>query len=506
VTPRASSGRAARQGAVLGLGSQMARQLLSVLATVVLARLLTPTDFGIVAAANTLLGLVAIGTTLGFAPAVIRRASVDDTFLSSMFWTSLAVAVVGAGGVMALSPLLASMFGRPDAALYLVVLAPALVCDVCASIPLALLQRRLQFHSLYGCQTGSMVVYVAVQVVLAFAGAGAWAVILGQLAMSTTNLAAAVVLARWYPRFRFRADLVRDEVGFASGVMTGQVLAYGLKSLDYWAVGRSLGGSALGVYYIAFQLPSILRLRMSSVSRQVLFPVFVHERESNERTAAIYLSTMRLQIGLGLPAMVGVAAVSAPLILVFFGDQWAASIEPMRWLALAAVFEIIISPAGSIAIAHGRLRPYLASLVVRLVVMVAALVAAGALGTGLTAFAVAMLLQSVLGAVVTQVMVARPLGLPTAAVVRPLLLSAGPAALMYVAVRALLAEVATLPAPVELALGVLVGAAVHVAALRVLSRSELAFLSRQAAAMLRSVTRRRPRSDAPATAPQPVEG
>jgi PST family polysaccharide transporter len=291
--------------------------------------------------------------------------------------------------------------------------------------------------------------------------------------------------------------VVRAELGFAGGIFTSQVLSYGLKSADYWVVGRTLGDAALGVYYMAFQLPSIVRLRMSNVSRQVLFPVFAQESQSRERVASIYLKAMRLQIGLGLPMMIGLAALAAPITAVFFGPQWDAAVVPTRWLAVAAVFEIVTSPAGSIAIAHGRLRPFLASLAVRLMVMLAALLVAAEVGSGLEAFALAMVVQSAAGAVITQMMVARPLGLPAAAVVRPLAVSMVPALLMYAAVQELLVLLpAGVPDFVGLVIGVPVGMLVYVAALFAVSRSELAFLRRQAGALTRSFTRRAARSAA----------
>jgi PST family polysaccharide transporter len=488
-----ATGRAARRGAVFGLSSQLARQVLSVIATVVLARLLTPADFGIVAAANTLLGVAVIGTMLGFAPAVVRRPDHDEAFVSTLFWTSVAVSAPLAAVMAVASPWLAAAFGSDDAALYLAVLAPALVCDVSASIPLAMLQRDLRFKALYGCTTGSMIVYVAVQVGLAFAGFGAWAVIIGQLSMSLTNLVGAMVLARWFPRPRFAAGVVRGELGFAGAFLVGQLMAYGLKTADYWAVGRTLGGTALGIYYIAFQLPSIVRLRMSSVSRQVLFPVFVREKESADQTSHIYRTTMRLQIGLGVPAMVGMAALAEPIVQVFFGSQWLAGVEPMRWLALAAMFEIITSPAGSIAIAHGRMRPYLVSLGLRLVLMVAVLGGVAAAGGGMEAFAIAMLVQSAGGAVITQVVLAHNLGLPAASVLAPLGLSVLPAAVMYAALTGLLAVLPDLPAVALLLMLVPLGVVVHVAALWVVSRRELDYLRTQAGGFAGALSGRRRR-------------
>lgn len=497
---RGQTGRTARRGAVLGLVAQLARQLLSVVATVVLARLLVPADFGIIAAANTILGLAAVGTMLGFGPTVIRRRDHDDVFVSTLFWSSIGISGAMAILVAAMSPYLAVMFGNPDATWYLAVLAPAIVCDVSASVPLAMLQRDLRFTALYGSITGSMAVYVAVQVGLAVAGLGAWAVIIGQLAMSVTALGSALVLARWRPRLRFAGGMLRTELGFAGAILLGHVLAYALKTVDYWVVGRALGGALLGIYYIAFQLPSIVRLRMSAVSRQVLFPVFVQEQEDPEQTGRMYRTAMRLQIGVGIPAMVGMAALAEPIIRLFFGTQWLQGVDPMRWLALAAVFEIITSPAGSIAIAHGRMRPYLASLATRLVLMAAVLVVVAVAGGGMEAIAVAMLVQSAGGAVLTQVMLARPLGLPATCVLAPLGLAVIPAAAMYGALHLLLSGAGDLPGPVLLALAVPAGAVVYVLVMLVVSRRELDFLRGEVRAFVRALSSRRARRSGPATA------
>src|SRR5699024_10277570 len=113
---------------------------------------------------------------------------------------------------------------------------------------------------------------------------------------------------------------------------------------------------------------------------------------------------------------------------------------------LAAVFEIIVAGPGSIAIAHGRMRPYLSSLVTRLAVMITVLVATAVVSDDLELIAVAMLVQSVLGAVITQIMIARPLGLPIAYLVRPMAVATGPATAMYAAVAVLLAYLTGWPA------------------------------------------------------------
>lgn len=484
------TGRQARQGAVLAIGTQAAKQILSVTATVVLARILTPSDFGIVAAANSLIGLAAIGTTLGFGPSVVRREEAGHDFLSTVFWSGVAISTVLAAAVAALSPLLAAAFGRPDAAAYVAVLAPTLIFDVTAAVPLSLLQRQLRFTAMYGVLTAAMAVYVAVQIILAVAGFGPWAVIIGQLAMGCSTLTGAMVMARWRPGATFHLSIVRSELGFAGGILGGQVLSYGVKNADFWLVGRTFAGPALGAYYIAFTLPNILRQRMSNASRQVLFPVFARERSDADRTASIYNTTMRLQIALGVPAMVGLAALAAPVTAVFFGHQWDAAIEPMRWLALASVFEIITSSPGSIAIAQGRLNLYLSSLAGRLALMVAVLVAAIAAGADLEAFALAMLGQSAGGALVTQLLVARPLGLSSRCIVRPLLVAAGPSAAMYAVVAETQARLAWTD-PALLALCVPLGVIVYVALLRLFFRNELTFLRHQLRAIVASVTKRR---------------
>ena len=132
-----------------------------------------------------------------------------------------------------------------------------------------------------------------------------------------------------------------------------ELVHYVNKNLDYWLVGGLLGAQALGTYYIAYTLPSIVRLRFSSVVRSVLFPVFSRLRGDRDKSQRIYVAAMGLQGAVGIPTMLGLAVVAEPVVHVFFGAQWADAVNPMRWIALAAALDLLSTVLPQAAMAFG---------------------------------------------------------------------------------------------------------------------------------------------------------
>ncbi len=367
--PITSIGRQARRGVLWTTSGQVGQQLLSVACTVVLARILSSSDFGIVALANSLLGLAVLVLGLGIDTAIVRRAEANQVYLSTMFWAATVLGLVAVAVLLLGSPLLASAVGSPDVAVYLAALSPIVLLNTSASVPLAVLRRRMQFARFFAAEMAGMVTYVIVQIGLALEGFGAWSVILGQLAMGVVSLISAFALAYWRPAWRFSPTLLRSELSFVSGNWTLQGVTFLTKNVDYWLVAGIFGSASLGIYYVAFVLPAIVRVRINTAAAKVLLPTFARLRDDPERFSRAYLEVVRLQVGVGFPAMLGMAVLAQPIIAVFFGDQWPGAVEPLRWLAIATMVEFIGMAAGLAAVAQGRMARLVVVALTRLSVM-----------------------------------------------------------------------------------------------------------------------------------------
>jgi O-antigen/teichoic acid export membrane protein len=454
-------GPLARRGALWGVIAQVVQQLLSVAATVILARLLTPSDFGIVTACITVLQFVQLAMALGWQAAIVRRLDAGEAYLSSVFWVIAGFGAVLAVVVAVLAPLLAGLVGVPDAAPYLRVLGVVCIPSAAVAVPLGILQGRLQLQRMNLVYILSFVIYVLVQVALAAVGVGAWAIIVGMVVLSYSQFSGMCVAARWRPHLVFRRSLVGQDLGFAGGLLVNNGLTYGVRNADYVVVGNLLGAAALGAYYVAYVLPQILRLRFTWAAGQVLYPMLVRSQSDQERTREVYYHTHLLLAWIGFPAMVGLAVLAEPVVRVFFGPQWSGAVAPLRWLALAALLEFVTFGPGMVATARGEVRPLLHTNVVRMVLLVAGVVVAGLAFRTTEAVAAAVFLATLVWAAYQQLTLARRLGLEFAPLRKGALVFAGLSAVLAGVVLVLLQQLEPWPPIVQLLVCVPAGVAVY---------------------------------------------
>ena len=410
-----ASRRSGRWGAVAGV----LQQLMSVAVTVVLARLLEPAEFGLVAIAQSGVAAVSVFANVGLGAALVRRSLLSDVLVSTVCWLSLALGILLSAAAYALAPLMAGALGQPAAADLLRLLSPVIALQVVAAVPRALLQREVRLHLVYALEVVAFVVYAAAQVLLAFAGFGARSVIVGQLAMAVVLLVGLLSITRLRPGWRFSWGSVREDIGFSAQVLSFTFVTYVGKNVDYWVIGRALGAQALGLYYVAFVLPNILRQRISTLMAEIAYPVLARSAGPSELRRT-YLRASRLSLFLVLPPMVGLALLSHDIVLLCFGSQWLPAAPAMALLALAAGIEVTVPVTGVIFLALGqplRAARLQAGRVLLFVLLLALVVRAGAT---LEAVAGAVLVATLALAVAAHVQVGRVLDAGTAVFVEPL--------------------------------------------------------------------------------------
>ena len=383
-------------------------QVLSVVTTAVLARLLAPEDFGIIAITTVLIGLFSLVNAYGINASVIRRPDLDDTILSTYFWLAVLLGTAATAALMALSGVLAASFGQPSSMPYILVMAPVLLFNLVRSVPLAVLSRQLRFGPVAAVAVLDFVVYAGVAVLLAATtDIGAWAIIIGRLLGSISSLGVAFALSRWRPEARFRWGAIAGDVSFNLAVLVNGVLGFLARNLDYWVVGR-LGVRALGIYYIAYLIPNVLRRRLTLASTEVMFPVLSRITDDRERLARGYLDSTRFMTLTAFPAMLGLAVIADAVITLFFGSAYFDAIQPASILAVASAIAILMSTAFPVFLADGVPQQSAAVGVLRLVVTGAGLVVAARIGN-LVAVAWAVLIAVSVSVIVLQALLVRRL-------------------------------------------------------------------------------------------------
>jgi PST family polysaccharide transporter len=345
---------------------------------VVLARLLTANDFGLVALALVFINYADVVTDLGVAQALVyfpdsRRRN------QCAFLISLAVSLVLCATALAAAPAVARFFGRPDVSLLFQILSLSLVLRGLGQVPDALLRRELRFKRRLIAELSRAAVQGVLSILLAVIGFGPWALVFGYLAGSAVWSAAAWILCGVRPErgwWRLDRSLVRSLLAYGLPAAGTAWLLNLVFNVDYLIVGRLLGPQALGYYTVAFRIPELAIINVFLVISAVAFPVFSRARDDRARFERGYVLSLKLQAVYGMGAGVGLAVLAPLLVDVVFGPRWRLAAVPLQALALYAGFRALGMGATDLLKSIGRPGLLLALSMLRLAAVVPALVIA----------------------------------------------------------------------------------------------------------------------------------
>jgi lipopolysaccharide exporter len=396
---RVAVGGVAWQGLSYLLG-----KALVLISTIVLARLLTPNDFGVVGLALLFISYVEIATDLGVAQALIYLPRSQERTDAAVTIAMIAGGLLAVVGVLS-APAVARFFHQPEITPMFRVLSLGLFVAGLGQVPDALLRKEFRFRQRILGDLARSLANGVVAIVLAVAGFGPWAIVIGYLAAGLVWSAVLWMLVdyRPHPRFwRLRWSAAKPLLAYGVPAAANGVLLSLVFDIDYLIVGRRLGPDALGYYVLAFRVPEMLIINVFFVLSAVAFPVLSRASGDIGRLRRGYLTTVRLQTVYGVAAGVGMAVVAPMLILGLFGQKWAPSIVPLEALALYAAFRSL--GIGAIDVYKALGRPTLAVLLsfVRLAVLVPALLWATRYGIegvswtqAVVALCLALLMQTV---------------------------------------------------------------------------------------------------------------
>jgi O-antigen/teichoic acid export membrane protein len=481
-----SVGRSAVGGVVWLTAQKWAIRLFGLVTIAVLTRLLSPEDFGIVAASSTVLPFFYLLADLGFAAYIVQADKISERTLSTAFWFSALAGLVLFAGLAAAAPLLGLAFGSPDVVPILRVLSTSVLLTSLAAVPMALLRRAMRFRTLAAQGTTSAVIGQIAAIGFAVAGLGVWALVAQTLAAQLIAGIFAWAAARWRPSFTFsRADfgvLAR----FGVQVMGVEVVALIRAWAEAAIISATLGLGALGYMNIAQRLVQIVQDLTGAALVPVTSVAFAKVRDSVDHLRNFYLRALRLTFAtISLPLMV--LAVTAPLLIpIVFGDGWSASHRPAQILAIAGTLTVGASLDHGLLYGVGRPGRWFAYALAIDALTVA--VTAFTARWGIEAVAVGFVVVCVIATIARWLVVSPVLGGRVGDLIRPfLVLLALLAADVAVGVAAIRLT-SQLPAIASLGIASVCILAVHIVVLRLLARPALAEVSGYLSRLRRSRT------------------
>lgn len=327
--------------------------IISLVVTGILARLLSPDDFGVAAIATVIIAFFSIFTDVGLSPAIVQHKELSEKDLSGIFaftlWTGATIAIL----FVAASWPIASYYNSPMLRPLCQLLALNLFFASANIVPNALFYKNKEFKFI---AIRSLIIQVGggtAAVIAAFSGAGLYALIINPIFSSI--LIFAISYQRYPQRLRLTSGIsaIRVIFGYSAYQFLFNVINYFSRNLDKLLIGKYMGMSPLGYYEKSYRLMMLPLQNITQVITPVMHPIFSDYQNEPEKLATAYERIIRFLAFIGFPLSVFLFFTAKELTLIIFGDQWMASVPVFQILALSVGIQIILSSSGSMFQAAG---------------------------------------------------------------------------------------------------------------------------------------------------------
>lgn len=362
-------------------GLKWASQFFSWIGTVLVARLLTPEDFGLLGMALVYTGLVHLINEFGIGSAIVQRKELRDSQVSGLGGFSLAVGVFFFLISVALAGPVAAFFRDPRVKWVVIAVSFNFITNSVGSISRSLLARDLEFRVLAWIDGLKTVYTTIVTLVLAWLGFRYWSLVIGSVSSAMLTTAAVFWLRPYRPRWPRPFDEIASELAFGWNMVVSRVAWYTYSNADFTVVGRVLGTAALGAYNIGWTMASMPVEKISVMVMRVTPSIFARVQDD---LPALRRYLNRLTEGISIftfPAAIGLAIVARDFVVVFLGTKWLNAVVPLQLLALYVTFRSVATLYADVLIATDHTRMNMIFSMIGALVLPACFVAGSHWGT-----------------------------------------------------------------------------------------------------------------------------
>lgn len=297
-------------------------RLVTPFSTILLAALLSPDDFGLIAVFSLVIALARILVDMGLGKAVIQRKDQVEEAASISFWVCMSIAIITYGVLWAGAPLIAALYHNEKITAVIRISAFALPITALATVPKALLRRDMKFQQLFWMNTSFMILQAVLSVILAFAGMGVWAVVWGQLIGLLISTILAWTFAKWYPKLWVGLSLLGTMIRFSIWVMVSSFQDWVFQYADNAIAGIFLGVQGLGIYSLGFNFATIVPGFLTSAMGDVAYPTFCKMQDYPRQIGENLLKLEELTAAILFPFSFGLSALAPIAVTMLYGNKW----------------------------------------------------------------------------------------------------------------------------------------------------------------------------------------
>lgn len=347
-----------RQKTITGLFwsflSQGGKQVSQIIITVILARLLSPDDFGTLAMVTVFTNFAMIFSEMGVSSALIQKQDTHDRHYDSAFWLNIFAGIGLTLVFMAASPLIAWFYKKPELNPILLVVALNFLFSSFTIIQQTILTKEMDFKSLAVRDIVAVILAGVIGITLAYHGFGVWSLVYQLLSFTLINAILLWFLSPWRPRLQFAISDIKDIFHFSAHLTGFNILNYFSRNIDQLLIGKFLGTQALGYYSLAYKIMLYPLQNISWVISKVMFPAFSKIQDDLEKVRTSYLKMVKAISLVSFPLMTGLFAVVPEFVHVVFGPKWEQLVILIRILCVCGMMQSIGTTIGNVLLSQGR--------------------------------------------------------------------------------------------------------------------------------------------------------
>lgn len=326
------------------LVGQLSRSLIRLASIVVLARLLEPSDFGLVAMVTVLTGVFDIFTTGGLSAATVQRAEITDEQISTLFWLNMLIGVLLALLCLLAAPVLSTFYNEPRTSHVLAAVAPAFILTGAGVQHMAILQRQMRLGMLSAIEVCGEAASAITGIAMALAGYGYWSLVGAALVLPLVITAGAWISTGWVPGAARRNSGISSMLRFGGTLTVNNLIVYAAYNFEKLLLGRYFGSEALGLYGRVYELINLPTRIINSAFGSVTFAALSRVQGEPARFRSYFLKGYSLVVSITLPTTIFCAVLADDIILLVLGPKWMEGALIFQLLAPTILVFGIINP------------------------------------------------------------------------------------------------------------------------------------------------------------------
>lgn len=322
--------------------------------TIVLARLLTPQDFGLIALASIAISVITLFQNLGMTHALIQRRDRTEEAANIVFFTGLLLGITLYTFLFFFAPSIATFFENEKVTPVLRVMSLSFIILSFGSVQNALLTKELYFKRLFYLNIATTIVSGLISILLAFYDFGVWSLVYGSLSGSFINIIIFWIIHPWRPAWEYDLKLARKMIGFGGIVSLHELIVWANYNIDNLIVGKWLGTATLGIYQVGTNIAKWPSANITGSLTNVIYPTFSILQEDLEELKRICLKVLKHISLITFPVGIGIAVTAPQLVPVLLGEKWIAAIPVIQILSVTGILASVGRVIPQLCRAIGR--------------------------------------------------------------------------------------------------------------------------------------------------------